>query len=69
MEPKLRTEYKISKEEWLKGYDIYASMFKKKSAYLRGLDMYCHLRCNDNSCTADPYYRKKTDSAGFGCHC
>lgn len=35
MEPKLRTEYKISKEEWLKGYDIYASMFKKKSAYLR----------------------------------
>ena len=35
MEPKFKTEYKISKEEWLKGYDIYASIFKKKSAYLK----------------------------------
>ncbi len=35
MEPKLNIEYKLSKENWLKGYDLYYSLFKKRSTYVK----------------------------------
>lgn len=31
MEPKLNLQYKISKDDWMKGYDLYFKMFKKRS--------------------------------------
>lgn len=35
MDPKLTLEYKISKDDWLNGYDLYYSLFKKKTTYLK----------------------------------
>lgn len=35
MEPKLKIEYKISKENWLKGYDLYYGLFKKKITFIK----------------------------------
>ncbi len=35
MDSRLSLEYKISKEEWLSGYDLYYNLFKKKTTYLK----------------------------------
>ncbi len=35
MEPKLNLSYKISKDVWMKGYDLYFNTFKKRSMILK----------------------------------
>ncbi|MBQ8623276.1 MAG: hypothetical protein IJ424_02725 [Oscillospiraceae bacterium] len=35
MESKLNLEYKITKEDWLSGYDLYFNLFTKKTTYIK----------------------------------
>ncbi len=37
MEPKLKLEYKIDKEDWLLGFDLYYKLFKRNTAYIRAI--------------------------------
>ncbi len=35
MEPKLNLQYKISKDDWMRGYDLYFKIFKKRSMIIK----------------------------------